>query len=169
MRLAFLMTCWLGSLCFAEAVNAQGPYTQAVHVQAPFALTGVTIIDAQRDQPATKQTVLISKGLITAIFPDGSKPLPDSIAVIRLNGKFLLPGLIDTHVHPATDSSGTDNRVATLAVPDRMLHSGITTVRDMAGDARNRRLRYQTVCGSRARIGWIAFPPPGKDPAFPIN
>lgn len=136
MRLLFLMTGWLGSLCFAEAVNAQGPYTQAVHVQAPFALTGVTIIDAQRGQPATKQTVLISKGIITAIFPDGSKPLPDSIAVIRLNGKFLLPGLIDTHVHLATDPSGTDNRVATLAVLDRMLHSGITTVRDMAGDAR---------------------------------
>jgi len=47
-----------------------------------------------------------------------------------------LPGLIDSHVHMATDPSGTDNREHTLDVLQKMLFSGITSVRDMAGDAR---------------------------------
>jgi len=48
----------------------------------------------------------------------------------------LLPGLIDAHVHMATDPSGTDNREHTLDALKRMLYSGVTSVRDMAGDAR---------------------------------
>ena len=101
-----------------------------------FALTGVTIVDANHPQPLTGQTVLIRNGKIDKVYADGSQPLPDSVSVIAAKGKWLLPGLIDTHVHMATDPSGTDNRAATLRILERMLYSGITTVRDMAGDAR---------------------------------
>ncbi len=101
-----------------------------------LALTGLTIIDANHRQPLEHQTVLIKDGIICRIFDDGSKPLPDSFNIISLKGKYLLPGLIDTHVHMATDPSGTDNRDTTIKVLNRMLYSGITSVRDMAGDAR---------------------------------
>jgi imidazolonepropionase-like amidohydrolase len=101
-----------------------------------YALTGVTLIDANHIPGVPRQTVLISNGKISSIFPDGSQTLPDSISIIRATGKYLIPGLIDTHVHMATDPSGTDNRANTLKVLERMLRSGITTVRDMAGDAR---------------------------------
>jgi imidazolonepropionase-like amidohydrolase len=62
--------------------------------------------------------------------------LPDAISIINLKGKYLIPGLIDTHVHMATDPTDVDNRASTLNVLSRMLYSGITSVRDMAGDAR---------------------------------
>ncbi|PUZ22583.1 hydrolase [Chitinophaga parva] len=101
-----------------------------------YALTGLTIIDANHRTPLSGQTVIIENDLIREVFPDNSKPLPDSLVNINLKGKFLLPGLIDTHVHLATDPSGTDNRSHTLEVLQRMLYSGVTTVRDMAGDAR---------------------------------
>jgi imidazolonepropionase-like amidohydrolase len=101
-----------------------------------YALTGVTLIDANHIPGLPHQTVLISKGKISSIFPDGSGTLPDSISILRATGKYLIPGLIDTHVHMATDPSGTDNRANTLKVLERMLRTGITTVRDMAGDAR---------------------------------
>jgi imidazolonepropionase-like amidohydrolase len=101
-----------------------------------MALTTVTIIDANHRIPLTAQTVLIEGGMIKDVFKDGSKPIPASYAILPLKGKFLLPGLIDTHVHLATDPSGTDNRAHTLNVLQQMLYSGITTVRDMAGDAR---------------------------------
>ena len=101
-----------------------------------FALTGVTIVDANHPQPLTGQTVLIRNGKIDRVYADGSQPLPDSVSIIAAKGKWLLPGLIDSHVHVATDPSGTDNRAATLRILERMLYSGITTVRDMAGDAR---------------------------------
>ncbi|MHA4811203.1 amidohydrolase family protein [Flavitalea flava] len=100
------------------------------------ALTGVTIIDANHKGSLQHQTVILKGSTIIQIIPDGSKPLPDSMSIIKLTGKYLIPGLIDTHVHLATDPSGKDNRAATLDVLNRMLYSGITSVRDMAGDAR---------------------------------
>ena len=101
-----------------------------------LALTGVTIIDANHQIPLTNQTVLISQNMITNIFADKQKQIPDSFNIIPMKGKYLLPGLIDSHVHMATDPSGVNNRENTLDVLQKMLYSGITTVRDMAGDAR---------------------------------
>lgn len=99
-------------------------------------LTDANIIDAAHPVSASHQTVLITDGRITRVFPAGTIAIPDSAVVINLKGKYLLPGLIDSHVHMATDPGGTDNRAHTLEVLRQMLYSGITTVRDMAGDAR---------------------------------
>ena len=115
------------------------PGSTAAQAQTTFdtyAITGVTLIDAGHIPGVVHQTVIIQKSKIEKIFPDGSHTLPDSISIIRATGKYLIPGLIDTHVHMATDPSGTDNRPSTLRVLESMLRSGITTVRDMAGDAR---------------------------------
>src|SRR4051812_14226260 len=101
-----------------------------------FALTAVTVIDANHRIPLAGQTILIEDNIIRDVFTDGSKPIPASYVVLTLKGKFVLPGLIDTHVHLATDPSGTDNRTHTLNVLQQILYSGITSVRDMAGDAR---------------------------------
>jgi imidazolonepropionase-like amidohydrolase len=110
--------------------------TQAQTTLDTYAITGVTLIDAGHIPGLPHQTVIIQKGRIFKIFPDDNQPIPDSISIIRATGKYLIPGLIDTHVHMATDPSGTDNRSNTLRVLESMLRSGITTVRDMAGDAR---------------------------------
>lgn len=113
------------------------PYASHAQFKAHLlVLTDATIIDAGHPVPAMHQTVEIRDGRISKIFPTGSAALPDSAVVISLKGKYLLPGLIDSHVHMATEPSGTDNRSHTLDVLKQMLYSGITTVRDMAGDAR---------------------------------
>src|ERR1700712_202837 len=91
-------------------------------------LTDATIIDAAHPIPATHQTVVIVDGRITKIFSTGAASFPDSAIVINLKGKYLLPGLMDSHVHMATDPGGTDNRAHTLQILKQMLFSGITTV-----------------------------------------
>lgn len=101
-----------------------------------YALTGVTIIDANHKTVLSNQTVLINNNIIGDIFNEGSESIPDSFIILNLKNKYLLPGLIDAHVHMATDPSSEDNRAHTLDVLQRMLYSGITSVRDMAGDAR---------------------------------
>lgn len=111
-------------------------YSYAQFKPPVLVLNDATVIDAQHPVPASHQTVLITGGRITSIVPTGTIKFPDSAVVINLKGKYLLPGLIDSHVHMATDPSGTDNRGHTLEVLKQMLYSGITTVRDMAGDAR---------------------------------
>jgi len=101
-----------------------------------FAITGVTIIDADHPVSLPHQTVLIHHNIIEDVFPDGSRPIPDTFHILKMTGKYLLPGLIDVHVHLATDPSGEDNREHTLNTLKRMLLKGVTSVRDMAGDAR---------------------------------
>ena len=101
-----------------------------------YALTDVSIIDANHLKPLLGQTIVIEGNKIVQIFSDGTRRLADSMTIFPLGGKYLIPGLIDTHVHMATDPSETDNRAATLNVLHNMLFSGITSVRDMAGDAR---------------------------------
>ncbi len=101
------------------------------------ALTGVTVIDGTGHRPRSNQTVLIRGDRITEIFPGGSKPLPAGATTVDLTGRFLIPGLIDTHVHVATDPSGEDTRVRTERRLRKALYGGITAVRDMAGDVRS--------------------------------
>jgi imidazolonepropionase-like amidohydrolase len=101
-----------------------------------LALTDVSIIDANHRAPLDHQTILISNGRIQSIFNSASQTIPDSAVIISLKGKFVLPGLIDSHVHMATDPSGIDSRAHATDALKRMLYSGVTTVRDMAGDAR---------------------------------
>lgn len=113
---------------------SQGSYGQ--YKPRLLVLDDATIIDAAHPVPTPHQTVVIKDGRITKILPIGTFAIPDSAVIIRLKGKYLLPGLIDSHVHMATDPSGVDNREHTLTVLREMLYSGITTVRDMAGDAR---------------------------------
>ena len=57
---------------------------------------------------------------------------PRDAIVINLGGGYVIPGLIDAHVHLST----SPDRQSAEAELYRQLYSGITAVRDMAGDAR---------------------------------
>lgn len=130
-------------LCISTAGTLLAQKTQPVpqtpsaqKTQRALVFTGATLIDANHPAGLKAQTVIISGDSIQSIGPDAATRIPDSATIIALDGKFILPGLIDTHVHMATDPSGVDNRQHTLETLQKMLRSGITTVRDMAGDAR---------------------------------
>jgi imidazolonepropionase-like amidohydrolase len=68
--------------------------------QAPPSLLirGATIIDGIADAPLTDRSLLIEGGVIRDILP-ANAPAPAGAQVLELNGKFILPGLIDSHVH----------------------------------------------------------------------
>ncbi len=99
-------------------------------------LAGVTLFDGTGHQARPNQSVVIQGERIAAIFPTGSQPLPAGARTYNLTGRYLIPGLIDTHVHIATDPSGEDSRVRTERRLRLALLGGVTAVRDMAGDVR---------------------------------
>jgi imidazolonepropionase-like amidohydrolase len=101
-----------------------------------FALKDVTLIDGIARQVKEHFTVIIHNDKIESVGPVAEIVVPDSLVIFNCRGKFLMPGLIDTHVHLATDPQGDDNRQRAERDLKAMLLSGITTVRDMAGDAR---------------------------------
>lgn len=81
-------------------------------------------------------TIIIHNKYVEAVGPDKEITIPDSAVIFNYSGKYVMPGLIDSHVHLATDPSNDDNRIRAEKDLKDMLLSGITTVRDMAGDAR---------------------------------
>jgi imidazolonepropionase-like amidohydrolase len=101
-----------------------------------LALTHATLIDGTGVPPQPEQTILLRGDTIAAIFPSAANPPPDGADVLDLTGRFVIPGLIDTHVHLATDPSDGDRRPAVERRLRNALHGGVTTVRDMAGDGR---------------------------------
>lgn len=113
-------------LLLAFSTNAQQPTTS----NETTALTNVTLIDGNGGPPQPQMTVIISGERIVDIFHAGKKP-PADARVIDLSGHYIIPGLIDSHVHLGAGQTkeGID-RLLRFA-----LFGGITTVRDMGGDA----------------------------------
>lgn len=93
------------------------------------ALVNANLIDGRGNAPLANQTILIADRRISAVFPSGNRPLPNGTRIIDLTGQTVLPGLIEGHVHLSPNPEAA-------AGLRKMLRAGITTVRDVGGDAR---------------------------------
>ena len=63
------------------------------------ALVGATLVDAITATSQPDTVVIIRDGRISDLGPDGQVDIPEGARVIELRGKWLIPGLIDAHVH----------------------------------------------------------------------
>lgn len=82
-------------------------------------LAHANIVDGSTDKVQTDATITIVNGKIQNI-AIGNVPPPAGATVYDLKGKYVMPGLIDAHVH-----------IRTLADAKRALLSGVTTARSM--------------------------------------
>jgi imidazolonepropionase-like amidohydrolase len=93
---------------------------------------GATIIDTATGA-VRRNVAIVTRGQRIVDVRSGEGIAPqEGQQIVDVRGKFIVPGFVNSHVHTAT-----------LAVPAlakaylrRELYSGVTTVRDMAGDAR---------------------------------
>ncbi|THD61371.1 hypothetical protein [Phenylobacterium sp.] len=104
----------------ATAAEAPRIYKANVKVPAgPVAFTHVKMFDADGLKFVADQTVVVDKGVITAVGPAASTPAPKGAQVIDGEGKTLVPGLWDCHMHVGDDYTGPQE-----------LSLGVTSVRD---------------------------------------
>ena len=75
----------------------QVDYQQFNMPQIPTAIINVHVLSTDGTQMLSSQTVLIDKGIIVAVGKDIETP--KGSLVINAQGKYLIPGLIDSHVH----------------------------------------------------------------------
>lgn len=99
----------------------------------PILYTGATVIDGTGSPARAGQDILVEGERIVAIGAAGSLAQAASARRVDLAGRFVIPGLIDSHVHLATPP----NRVRAEAILRRQLYGGVTAVRDMADDLRS--------------------------------
>lgn len=94
-----------------------------------------TLIDGTGAAPKPGMSILVKGERIERVWKEGDVAfkLPPDTKVVDMAGKYVLPGLIDSHEHLATPP----NRPFAEAQMRRDLYGGITAIRDMADDLRN--------------------------------
>jgi imidazolonepropionase-like amidohydrolase len=117
-------------LVFALLVSCAPPDTDAV------AYVGATIWDGTGSAPIANATMVVDGGRIIAISSDGS--VPRGAEVVELTGKFIMPGLIDTHGHVSgrwAPQSVTDESDRIRGDLELFAKYGVTTVNSLGDGA----------------------------------
>jgi hypothetical protein len=119
----------------------------------PVVFVHATLFDSESRKLVPHTTVVVRGNKIEAVGADGAVATPAGAEVIDAQGKTLMPGLVDMHVHLASD-------------PDGILDilSGVTTVRDLGNDmdellARRKRFADGTQIGPRIWLGCLVDGP----------
>jgi imidazolonepropionase-like amidohydrolase len=102
----------------------------ALPAKHAVAITDVTVIDVRQDRASRPRAVVVDDGRITAI--GGSDQIPDGAQRVDGRGKFLIPGLVDMHVHLFNLSSHRPPNDWTFPL---YVANGVTAVREMRADA----------------------------------
>jgi len=89
-----------------------------------LAVRDVTLIDGIGGPPLDHANVLVSGERIVAAGPAAQTPVPEGTPLLEGAGKWLIPGLVDLHVHV--------NLCGLEALP-LWLRTGVTSVRDIGG------------------------------------
>jgi imidazolonepropionase-like amidohydrolase len=85
------------------------------------AFVGVNVVPMDTERVLLGQTIVVEDAHVVAIGDVGAIAIPNDARVIYGRGRWLVPGLVDMHVH-----------VIETDLP-RYVENGITTVRDLAG------------------------------------
>src|ERR1700676_2169780 len=104
--------------------------SSSLHPPTSRAITHVTLISATGAAAQTDMTVFLADEHIAAIGPSKSVFIPQKTKPLDATGRFLIPGLVDMHVHLTGAGEPTGSREFILPL---LLANGITTVRDMGG------------------------------------
>jgi hypothetical protein len=118
-------------------ISGQTPGQPAQEHPETVAFVDVNVIPMDRERVLKAQTVVVKGGRIAEIGPAARVRVPKDALRVDGRGKFLMPGLIDMHVHVFSDFREMRLFVA----------NGITTVRNMAGQPKHLKLREQIASG----------------------
>jgi imidazolonepropionase-like amidohydrolase len=100
---------------------------------SPVLLTHATVIDGTGAPAQTNTTIFIEGARIQSIYPSDSRPTPKGATVEDLSGRYVIPGLIDAHVHISDVEPDIAHYQGFLRA---LVEGGVTGIRDMAGNAR---------------------------------
>ena len=124
----------LWALALSATARADPPFAPARPGER-VVYRGATIIDGTGGPAQPNMAVITNGPRIEDVLPASrlSPALTREARVVDLSGRYLLPGLIDSHQHMATPP----NRRRAEALMRRDLYSGITATRIMADDLRS--------------------------------
>jgi hypothetical protein len=78
--------------------TALGQTASAAQTPSLMLIRGATIIDGLSDTALENRSLLIERNMILDMLP-ANAPVPAGAEIVDLSGKFIIPGLFDSHVH----------------------------------------------------------------------
>jgi imidazolonepropionase-like amidohydrolase len=139
---ALLASCALALVAGAVTLvaSAQQPASQDTIIHA-----GRVLAEPASGQVLTQQTILVRNGRIVSI-SNGYSRVPSGAKLVDLKNSFVLPGLIDSHVHITSEQgpsarldefikTSADQAIDGAGFAMKTLAAGFTTVADLGADA----------------------------------
>ncbi len=118
------------------------------------------IIDVLEKTVHENSTIICSDGKIDKIGSAESVSIPENTKVLDLSGRYIIPGLIDAHVHLAHPGVDDYGRISTESMTKKYLRhslltlkSGVTTIRNMPGSFGYSILKFRDQVNAGKYIG----------------
>ncbi|MBD3747483.1 MAG: amidohydrolase family protein [Sphingopyxis terrae] len=151
MKSTMLLPLALAGALLSAPVAAQAPTRTVIHAGKLMAEPGKPVRGAT--------TIIVENGKVVAIL-DGFRPADAGAVLIDLKDKYVLPGLIDSHVHLTSDAGGLAGQLEEVTLSPaaqafnaevngmKTLRAGFTTVRNLGdGDGATLALRDAILAG----------------------
>jgi imidazolonepropionase-like amidohydrolase/Tol biopolymer transport system component len=126
-----------------------------------IALTGARIITMKGDEVIENGTIIITENKITDIGPAASVQIPKGAKVMDMNGKTIMPGIVDVHAHLGTFRQGISPQKQWSYFAN--LAYGVTTTHDPSSNtemvfSQSEMVKAGYMTGPRIfSTGWILY------------
>jgi imidazolonepropionase-like amidohydrolase len=134
------MTQYLIRLCLSAVIASIAVFNIGDAAAQSVLIKNVTLIDGTGAAPVTGASVFVEDGRFSRI-STSAIATPDGVSVVDGTGKFLMPGIIDSHIHLPGGRAGAGNRQMLINRPVALksmaayLYSGVTAVYDSGNNA----------------------------------
>lgn len=124
----------------AVAVTVLASAATAAAAQTRVALVGGSVVSVEDGTTLNDATVLIENDRIVQVGPRGAVTVPEGATVVPMEGRWLVPGLMNMHVHfglrlpgaagaELADETDAQQALRMAHNAERSLQAGVTTVR----------------------------------------
>ena len=142
------------TVCYAANSTSSA---DRLSLSIPIAFVDVNLVSMNRDEIIEHQTVLVERDQIVAIGPTAAVRVPPGVRRIAGVGRYLMPGLIDMHVH--FRRKPTDDDTAYSRMPDYRERNDDTGVLFVANGVTSVRMMHRHPVGdeltARSRGDWL--------------
>ncbi|NNM04315.1 MAG: amidohydrolase family protein [Gemmatimonadetes bacterium] len=97
--------------------------------EATLVLLGANVVTMQDEAVLPDHMVVMAGDRIIAVAPSEPDRLPPGAERVAMDGRYVIPGLVDAHVHVLSDAEDAIDRAFPLLVAN-----GVTSVRDMGSE-----------------------------------
>jgi hypothetical protein len=129
-------------ICVATSINSQRAQKKEAAEAQTYAFVNVNVVPMDKERVIKEQTVIVRGEKIIQIGASSKTKIPSNAIRIDGSGKYLMPGLVDMHVHLRDYKPKDMDALLQLYVAN-----GVTTVLNLSGIPRHLEIRDKIAKG----------------------